>query len=927
MNDKERDANELVEEILRQLRQQQESGLSAAKPAQPDLAKEPAPQPQQAPAQAQPLAEPKDHQAPQPENQPAEPETVEHIAPAVEEIFPEAPLPARSIASADELIDDRFREFFTTSVALDRSQFPAKEEKKKKGFFSRLFARPADEEDEDEDYEDLVEDDAYLEDDEDDAEDLRQNSRPALPKDLFSQGKSEPVAAAAPGTAGQSAAVQLDTPQPEREVLAGGQMSNGTVCGQQEQGFAEKLPQNEENESDEDAKVYEQKAPGKAEDVLGQAEPNQTADLAELAELAQPGEPAQMAQLAQKAQIVDLFEQQDASGDVPVEERPTREHEWKGKLHRHTQEQKEEEEEQEEEEPIRDYESPQDAAAVEDDLKSLKASLTFRLILSGLISVFLFYITLTKSSSSLPTLEILSPTAQPLVYLLVCLVLLGLCAAVNWPTVWGGLSSVKGAPNPDIAPALAVVFTLVQTIVFLVNAEAFGQGSYVPFCSLAAVALTANTLGKLLTVQVVLDNFKLASTGFDHAAAFCLQDDKLAKKVTAGLGESEPKVLVSRPTALVKGFLKQSFSEHPTDKSARWLGILAAAAGLCSGVAVAVTTGSGLSAISCAACAVCLATPLASTLVGALPTALMQSSAARVGAVIPGPSAVQELCGTNVLLIQARDLFPTGTVTLRGIKTFQKERIDLAILYAASILVEGCETMRDVFLGVVEGKREMLYKVENLTCETGRGFVGWIEGNRIIVGNRAIMQAHDIDIPSMDYERKYTGDEKQPVYLAVSGRLFGMFLVSYKPAEEMRSAVEELRAAGLSLLVRSTDFCVNEKLICDCYDIPRDSVKVLNEAELNALEPNLEYLPTSEGLMTHIGSFSSYVGGLHAAQAAGAAEHTAGLVEVASVVLALVLTLLLTFTAGLGRLSVLAILLYQLAWLILTLAAPLLKKY
>ena len=128
-------------------------------------------------------------------------------------------------------------------------------------------------------------------------------------------------------------------------------------------------------------------------------------------------------------------------------------------------------------------------------------------------------------------------------------------------------------------------------------------------------------------------------------------------------------------------------------------------------------------------------------------------------------------------------------------------------------------------------------------------------------------------------------------------------------------------------MVRSTDFCVNEKLICDCYDIPRDSVKVLNEAELNALEPNLEYLPTSEGLMTHIGSFSSYVGGLHAAQAAGAAEHTAGLVEVASVVLALVLTLLLTFTAGLGRLSVLAVLLYQLAWLILTLAAPLLKKY
>ncbi|MEG0803356.1 MAG: hypothetical protein RSF90_00220, partial [Pygmaiobacter sp.] len=288
---------------------------------------------------------------------------------------------------------------------------------------------------------------------------------------------------------------------------------------------------------------------------------------------------------------------------------------------------------------------------------------------------------------------------------------------------------------------------------------------------------------------------------------------------------------------------------------------------------------------------------------------------------------VETLKSTNVVLLSARDLFPSGTVLLRGIKTFEKERIDLAILYAASILVEGCETLRDVFLGVVEGKREMLYTVENLVCETGRGFVGWIEGNRVLVGNRALMRAHDIDIPSMDYENKYTGKDKHPIYLAVSGKLFGMFLVSYLADENMQETVDELRHTGLSLLVRSTDFNVTSDLISRCYGVSKGSVKVLGESELAALTPHLEYLPESEGVMTHIGSFSSFVGGLRAALSAAAAEHTAALVEAASVVLSLVITALLTLTAGLGHLSVLAVLLYQLAWLILTVAVPLLKKY
>ena len=93
---------------------------------------------------------------------------------------------------------------------------------------------------------------------------------------------------------------------------------------------------------------------------------------------------------------------------------------------------------------------------------------------------------------------------------------------------------------------------------------------------------------------------------------------------------------------------------------------------------------------------------------------------------------------------------------LHGMKTFEKERLDVLILYGASMLVKNCVTLREIFLQIIQNNQKLLYPVESLNKETGYGFTGWIEHNRVIIGNRAMMQRHDIELPSMDYENKYT---------------------------------------------------------------------------------------------------------------------------------------------------------------------------
>ena len=53
---------------------------------------------------------------------------------------------------------------------------------------------------------------------------------------------------------------------------------------------------------------------------------------------------------------------------------------------------------------------------------------------------------------------------------------------------------------------------------------------------------------------------------------------------------------------------------------------------------------------------------------------------------------------------------------------------------------------------------------------------------------------------------------------------------------------------------------------------------------------------------------------------------TDGLVQAAAIILSALLGVILAFAAGLGALSLGAVLVYQLAWCVLTLALPVLKK-
>ena len=584
-----------------------------------------------------------------------------------------------------------------------------------------------------------------------------------------------------------------------------------------------------------------------------------------------------------------------------------------------------------EEEPapeyVEDYENPADAPLVQQDLDRLRLTTAIRTGVSAVAGLVLLYLGLAVGDSPLPAIAAVDPAVAPLAYLAVNLVLLVVACAVNWRVFWNGIRGLWGAPTPDSVLALAGVGALAQLLVLMMNAEAFEADKITLFAAPAALLLCFGALGKYLMSGVISRNFALVSTGSEHVAAFRLEDEELCTRLAEGLGEPEPCLVASRPTTLVEGFLRRSFSVRASDRTLQRMSWVLAGAALFTAL-IALFSKQGLAmAFTAFAGTLCLGGPASATLLAAVPGMLMQKSAARVGAVVPGWSSIEELSGVNMIVVGAKDLFPAKSVRLHGIKTFEKERIDLAILYAASVLIAGCDTLRDVFMNIIQGKTNILFPVESLENDPGFGFTAWVKDKRVIIGNRAMMEKQGVEIPSLDYENRYTKGKKQPIYLAVSGRLFGMFLVSYKANEQAAHVLESLNRQGVSVLVKSDDFSLTTSLISQVYGLEEGSVKVLSGAERHALAPVTEYQQYSPGCMAHIGSFASFVGGLLAAAGAASAERTSSLVQAAGILVSVVLAVLLAFTGGMAALALPALVLYQAAWAVLTLMIPMLKRY
>ena len=572
-------------------------------------------------------------------------------------------------------------------------------------------------------------------------------------------------------------------------------------------------------------------------------------------------------------------------------------------------------------------EVPQTAEEAAQALNQTVASLNLRCALSGILAAALIWAGFIYEGF-LPGMAGLSPDTAPAAFLGANLLLLAAALAVSYHTLRDGLLGLVKTPSFDTMPALAGAAALLQAVVALLNPAGYHNTTLTIMSGAAALALFLNNLGSRLMAVSVRDGYKIATSGVAHEGAYRPQDKELVRGLMPDMEDKDPWILLSRPMEGDGSFLAQSFGPHASEKRVQLLAriLLGCAA---AGAVLMLLTGKGVNGMAAALASVlCLGAPLSSTLIAGLTALRTERTAGAVGAVIPGWAGVEELNGIDTVRVDAGDLFTSESAQLEDIRIFKGGRIDRAILYTASVLNQGCNTLSRLFRTIIADRTDILPPVKDLECHTGRGFSAWCDNNRILIGTRAYMEQEGVALPELSYEAQHSRNgELQILYLAVSGNMYAMFVLRYIGGKHAARCLSLLQKENIRLLVTCQDPSLTADKIAAAYHMPEGLITVLDESQAKVLAPAVAPVQDAPACMLHLKGFTSLTGGLRAAQQAQAAESAGVAIQLVSAGFSALIGLLLSYSGSVGTLSVLVVLMYQAAWSALSIAVAAMKQH
>ena len=564
-----------------------------------------------------------------------------------------------------------------------------------------------------------------------------------------------------------------------------------------------------------------------------------------------------------------------------------------------------------------------------DKLHHMAAELTLRCVLAGILAVVLLHLGLT-AERLLPPLSVLDPDAAPAAFYAANLLLFAASLFVGYPVLRDGLTGLRGRPSADTMPALAAVAALLQAVVAMLNANAYRSTEGIGLLTgMAALGLFLALVGSRVMLAAVQGGYALAAEGGEQRGAYRTRDKDLIRALARDLEQKDPWVLLSRPVQTAgDDFVEQSLSEHASERRARKVAYILLAAAVLGGVAFLLFGGGINCAVAATAAVLCMGAPLSSVLVPGLAALRLQRAAAAVGAVVPGWAAIEELGGIDTIELDADDLFTADSVTLEDIRIFKGGRIDRAILYAASVLNESCDTLRGLFSQIIEDRTDILFPVKDLEQHTGLGFSAWCDNNRILIGTRRYMEQEGVTLPEQDYEDGHSKNgELQILYLAVSGNLHAMFVLRYVGGRNVARSLASLQRENIRLLVTSKDPSLTARHITEAYHLPEGMVTVLDGDQSQAIDAADAAPEKPDCCLYHHRGFASLTGGLQAADQAQTAETSATTVQLVSVCFSVFIAVLLTYAGSIWQLSIATVLMYQAAWSALSIAVCALKQH
>lgn len=517
-----------------------------------------------------------------------------------------------------------------------------------------------------------------------------------------------------------------------------------------------------------------------------------------------------------------------------------------------------------EEEPeaieITEFESYDQADAIKNDMAATTAKLFVRILLLLIPSAVCLY-SMLAGQISLPFGSYFTP-AEPAVYAFINLAMLGFSCVISLFTILSGLGSFfRLKANADSMVSLAALCGLVYNAFLFYQLDRVSDGSLPVFSGVVVFALLFNTIGKFFMVRRIKRNFSFVAKKDEKFGCIRLSD-KASGLIAEHTGIEDVNAYAQYRTGFIKHFLGNSYATDYCDKiSVRWTQVFFWLSAALAGYSFFMSKDIG-AALATLAAATAISAPFTALLISNWPLARLSKVLRRWGAIITGYNVVEELEQVDVVIAEDRDVLPAGTVALHGFKPFGGHKPDDLIIYAASVMSYLGNSLSDVFSLVIQGNTKLLMSVESVNASDLGGVEAWVGGRRIHIGSREYMQSHDITVPSKDYENKYLKPGRVAFYMAVSSETAAMFVVSYKPRDEIIRAVKKLSKSGVMLLVKTTDPNVNSYMLSELFEISREFVDVLPVMVGQMVDKECRSAESTDSGFVHKGSIESLAYGI-----------------------------------------------------------------
>lgn len=557
-----------------------------------------------------------------------------------------------------------------------------------------------------------------------------------------------------------------------------------------------------------------------------------------------------------------------------------------------------------------DYESDEEKTAFFEKFFASKTSITLKIVLTFVPLLALGALTYFKDSAIMPSF-LLDYTA----YFTTVTILYTLALLINIKTIVHGFNFKHGV-NFDLPISIVSLSVFVHTILMTVDSDVYIDGGNL--YPLAAVfALMLSNIGKRTMIMRLIESFEF-STGLDETHTVeDIVNTVDATIISRGLLTGEANLKTSIKTDFTTKFVDIGLSDEPADNIAKTTGIIMLIINMILFAVFSIITRNWHTGLNIAICGMCISCPCISLINTNNALRGVSRATNKNGAMINGFEGAKIADNANAIVIEAQDLFGANSCEIHGIKTFNGAKADDVILKTAAVIMKTKSPLSYVFDDVVIGKQTILPDVDGVVYEDRLGTSAWIYRKKILVGTRELLIHHGVQVPREEFEAKYTRKDRKILYLAVTGKLMAMFVVSYNADPTLKRALRKLEKSGMTVLVKSADPFINDESIAKLFSLPDGFVRVMSSSNGRAFEKYSNMCAEkSPAYVVHNGSALGFVSSMCGAENLEETRKMLSVLISFGCAVGIGVTVLLAILGGIEQLGAVNIVIFQALWCI-----------